>query len=314
MSHVVNFSPLPSDAIAAQLAAVDAQVVSVRDVDDAVEACRGAHVAIADFSGERHVGAAEVGALAGTCRAVVVPTAGLDAVDVEACQEAGIPVVSARGLNAPEVAEWTVWATIGAMRHLSEHELRIRSGAWQQFGNRQSLVGKRVGLVGLGPIGVEVARRLSGWEVDLAYWTRTRRPAQVEADLALSWSGLDELIAGSDVLVLLVALTPETEGLLSGPRLATMKPTAVVVNAARGPLVDASAVTRALAEGRLHGYATDVFATEPVPADDPLLAAATVATPHVAGVTGETVARILGHTITQANNALEGRPLEGIVA
>ncbi len=315
MAHVVNFSPLPTEAVAAQLADVDAEVVSVADVDDPVAACRGAAVAIAAFNPDGAIIDADCcAALADTCRAIVVPATGLDSIDADAARQHGIPVVSARGLNAGAVAEWCVWATVGALRHLSERELRIREGEWQQFGNRQTVAGKRVGIVGVGPIGEGVARRLAGWECELAYWTRTRRDAEWEAERGLQWSELDDLVASADVLVLAVAVAPGTEGLLSAERLATMKPTAVVVNAGRGALVDEAAIVAALREGRLHGYATDVFATEPVAADDPLLEAATIVTPHVAGVTGETVGAILAHTITQANNALEGRPLEGVVA
>lgn len=313
MGHVVNFSPMPSSAIEAQLREVRAEVVSVRDVEDDVEACRGAEVAIADFSGERRILVGHAVALASTCRLVTVPSTGIDAIDLVALRDVGIPVATARGLNATTVAEWAVWACIGGMRHLAERDLQIREGEWQQFGTRYELAGKRVLLVGMGPIGQEVARRLRGFDVELTYWTRTRRSAEVEAELDLAWTDLDGGLAEADVVVLALALSDESRHLLNVARLHAMKPTAIVVNAGRAELVDQDAMLAALDQAQLHAYATDVFPTEPPPPDDPVVAAATIATPHVAGVTVESVNRILTRTIENVNLALEGKDPLGLL-
>ncbi len=313
MAHVVNFSPLPTEAVAAQLEQVELPVHSVRDREDDVEACRGAVVAIADYSGERAITGAHVEALAGTCKLVAVPSAGLDAVDLDACRSHGVPVASAKGLNAGPVAEWAVWATIGAMRGLSDRDTGIRNGEWQQFGVRYELSGKTVGVVGLGEIGDGVATRLGSFGVTTLYWTRTRRPADTESDLGVQWRELDDLLAESDVVVLAIALSDETRNLLDERRLGLLRPTAVVVNAGRAGLVDQDALLAALDEGRLHGYATDVFQQEPPAEGDPMPARATIATPHVAGVTVESVGRIIAHTFANVNRVLNDQTPVGLV-
>lgn len=313
MGHVVNFSPMPSSAIAAQLTGLAVDVVSLQDVEDDLAACTGAIAAVADFSGARKVTAAHAAALAGTCRAVLVPSAGTDSIDVAALQEAGIPVATAGGLNAVTVAEWAVWATIGGLRQLSEQDLGIRSGRWQQFGTRYEVAGKQVLLVGMGPICEHVARRLRPFDATLTYWSRTRRSPAFEDELGLRYRDLDDGLAEADVVILAVALAEGTRGLLDASRLARMKPSATVVNAGRAELVDQDAVLAALDEGRLHGYATDVFLTEPPPSDDPMLTAATIATPHVAGVSLESVGRILGRTIENLNRVLAGQAPLGLL-
>lgn len=313
MGHVINFSPMPSSAIAAQLEALDAEVISIADVDDEVDACRGATVAIADFTNGRPITVGHAAALASTCKAVIVPSTEIDSIDRVALRDVGIPVATAGGLNATPVAEWAVWATIGALRSLAERDLLVREGEWQQFGQRFELDGKRVLLVGMGPIGQEVAKRLRGFNVTLDYWTRTQRSTEFEADHDLSWTGLNDGLRKADVVILAIAHGEQTHHLIGIARLAMMKPSAVIVNAGRAELVDQDAVLAALDQANLHGYATDVFEVEPPPIDDPMLAAATIATPHIAGVTVEAVGRILGRTLDNVRRVLEGESPIGLI-
>lgn len=313
MTRVAMLAPLPPEAVTSRVS--DAEVASAPTQADAVVAARGADVCIADWRGEVVVDDEVAAALAPTCRLVQVPAAGVDGVDLDACARHGLTVASCAGLNTSAVADWCVWATIDVMRGLSRADRALRDGDWQMFGHvRYELADKRVGIVGLGAIGTAVARRLAGFDVELAYWSRHRRPAEVESDLGVTHHDLDELVAGVDALVLTVALTPETRQLLDRTRLSTMKPSAVVVNAARGGIVDEAALAEAVREGRLHGVATDVYTTEPAPPDHPLVGLdRAVTTPHVAGTSAEAVGRIITRMLDNVEAVLAGREPAGVL-
>lgn len=311
--RILVLAPLPAESLAATFP--DAEVVAATTPEEASELAAGASAVLADFSGRLRVTAALAERLAETCRLVQVPAAGTDSVDLDACAALGIPVASCAGLNTIGVAEWAVWATIDALRQLSWADRALRAGRWEQLGHaRYELAGKTVGIVGLGDIGRATAERLGAFGVDLRYWSRRRRDADEEQALGASWSELDDLIAATDVLVLTVALTPQTRGLLSEARIATMRPEAVVVNAARGEVADEDALAVALAEGRLHAVATDVFSTEPAGPDHPLVAAErTTVTPHLGGATAESVGRIFGRSLANVSAALSGGDVEGLL-
>lgn len=313
MHRIAVFAPMPADVVRERFPDVD--VVVVGPDDDGPTLAAGATVAIADWIDRSRIDAAVVDALAPTCRLVQVPAAGVDSVDVDACARAGIPVASCAGLNATAVAEWCVWGAIDALRRLSWSDRRLREGAWEQFGHaRFELAGRTVGIVGFGAIGRACAERFRGFEVDLRYWSRTRRPAEVEREVGATYSDLDDLIAAADVLVLAVALTADTNGLLSAARVTRLKPTAVVVNAARGGIVDEAALAAALADGRIHGAAIDVFTAEPAPPDHPLVGIErAVITPHVAGASAEAVGRIVERTFANVRTVLDGGAPLGVL-
>lgn len=313
MTRIALLAPL--SAIAIESTFPDAEVVAVQDGVDPVEAATGADVCIADWTATHRVAGDVIAALAGTCRLVQVPAAGVDSVDVAACADAGIPVAACGGLNAVAVAEWCVFGAIAALRDLSAGDRSMREGRFEQLGHtRYELAGKTVGIVGMGDIGRAAVPRFRAFDTDVAYWSRTQRPAEVETELGMRYLPLDDLIIDSDVLVLVVALTPDTRHLLDADRIASMKPSAVVVNAARGGIVDEMALTRALAEQRIHGAAIDVYSQEPPPEDHPLLdAPRSVFTPHVAGATVESVGRILQRSLSNVQAVLDGDQPEGLI-
>ena len=314
MDKIALFPPIPPEAIADRFEGVD--IVGIGpDTDDPAAAAEGATVAVSDWSNRVTIAGDIVDALAPTCRLVQVPAAGVDSVDVEACAEAGIPVASCAGLNTGAVAEWCVWAAIDALRKLTWSDRALRDGRWEQLGHpRFELGGKTVGIVGLGDIGTATAERFGAFGVDLAYWSRRRRGEEEEARLGARYLELDELFPAADVLILTVALTPDTRHLVDAERLGTMKATAVVVNAARGEVVDEVALAEALTEGRLHGAAVDVFSTEPPPGDHPLRGVETaVLTPHVAGASAEAAGRILERVFSNVTAVLEGREPVGVL-
>jgi phosphoglycerate dehydrogenase-like enzyme len=313
LGRVVVLAPVPAEVFATHLEGHE--IVAVGRGDDPVAACAGADVCVADWTAHHRVDGEVLTALRPTCRLVQVPAAGLDSVDVEACGRAGIPVAAAAGLNAVAVGEWCVWAALSSLRGLVVSERALHAGEWDQLGRaRYELRGKVVGLVGMGDVGVEAARRLRVFGVDLRYWTRRRRSPEIEAELSVGWMELDDLVAAADVLILAVALTPETRHLLDAQRLSRMRPSAVVVNAARGEVTDEAALATALREGRLHGVAVDVYSTEPPPPDHPLLeVGSAVTTPHLAGTTAESVGRILDRAVDNVRRALAGEEPMGRV-
>jgi phosphoglycerate dehydrogenase-like enzyme len=241
---------------------------------------------------------------------VQVPRAGVDGIDLEACAARGVPVANCAGANAVSVAEWCLSATFALLRRTVEADAAVRRGEWPQtsLGARE-LAGMRVGIVGMGAIGRELAPRYRALGCDVVHWTRTRRE-----DAPVPWVELDELTATCDVVVLVIALADETRGLWDAARLAAMKPGALVVNGARGEVVDEEALRLALLEGRLAGAALDVFAVEPLPPTSPLLAVpGLLLSPHMAGSSGEAAMRIIGQSKANLQRVLDGVPVVDVV-
>src|SRR5690606_15033711 len=185
---------------------------------------------------------------------------------------------------------------LAAARRLVEADGFVRAGRWQAW-EPDLLLGRDVhgatlGIVGLGAIGRAVARRALGFGMRVLAWSRTRRPL---GDLAgaVAWAELPALLAASDFVSVHVALAPETRGLLDAAAIGRMKPGAILVNTARGGIVDEAALAAALREGRLAAAGLDVFAREPLPPDDPLLALPNlVVAPHVGSASVATRARM----------------------
>ena len=223
-------------------------------------------------------------------RAVARAGSGVDNIDLDACRDQGVAVFNAPGANAVSVAEHA-WALILAVfRHLPRAAQSMAAGRWEksQLGGRE-VRGKTLGIVGFGRIGQEVARLGLAFGCDVV-----GHDPLVDAALAVPGAraaSLDDLLATSDIVSLHAPLVPETRGLLNAERLARMKAGAVLVNCARGALVDETALESALTQGRLAGAGLDVFQTEP-PGERPLFHLPNViATPHVAASTPEAQTR-----------------------
>ncbi|HYH28915.1 MAG TPA: NAD(P)-dependent oxidoreductase, partial [Pseudonocardia sp.] len=237
----------------------------------------------------------------GSLRVVGITRGGPVNVDVSAATAAGVPVVHLPGRNLGAVAEFCVGTMICAMRGLPAAARDLAAGRWDATGFRYERTGLElraatVGLVGLGAVGLRVAEllRAFGSRV-LAHDPYTSPEAAERAGVRLV--DLPELLAGSDVVSLHARLTPETKQMIDEAALAAMRPGAVLVNTARGELVDTRALDAALASGHLHAAVLDVFDPEPPAPDDPLPRRPEVfATPHLAGasrqVAEESAARI----------------------
>ncbi len=212
---------------------------------------------------------------------------GVDNVDLDAATRRGVLVMNTPGGNAVSVAEHTLALLMSVARRIPQHSAAIHAGRWEKSGSQGvELRGKTLGLVGLGRVGNEVARRARAMEMlVLAYDPYVSESAARDAGVELS--GLNELLERSDFVSLHAALSPATEKLINAEKLAKFKPGAVLVNAARGELVDEAALADALRSGKLSGAGLDVFAVEP-PKDSPLIGLANaVFTPHIAGSTRE---------------------------
>ena len=238
--------------------------------------------------------------------------AGVDRIDLEVCRARGIGVARLHAGNAIPVAEHTVMLMLAACRRLPLLDRATRAEGWDKEacrGVNRQLRGKTIGLIGFGAIGRAVAGLLASFGVDIRYYDPVRAPAEVEAGLQATFAPLEELLARADVVSLHLPLLPETRGLLDARRIALMKPGAILVNAARGGLVDEAALSQALADGRLFGAALDAFAVEP-PVGSPLLALEqVVVTPHCAGATIDNVAALAARAVANSERYLAGEAL-----
>ncbi len=200
-------------------------------------------------------------------RCVANVAVGYDNVDVAAAAERGVVVTNTPGVLDEATADLTLALILATTRRVVEGDRLVRSGrAWSwgmHFMLGGGLQGKLLGIVGLGGIGRRVAQRARAFGMRIAYHSRHRAPAEVEAGLEAERMPLERLLAEADVLSLHCPLTPETHHLIGAAELAAMKPSAVLVNTARGPVVDEGALAAALEEGRIAAAGLDVYEREP---------------------------------------------------
>ncbi len=240
---------------------------------------------------------------------------GVNTIDLEACRARGIAVCNMPGTNSRAVAELALALMLAVLRRIAWLDRETRAGrGWalpEDFADRLGeLAGRRVGLVGMGAVPRLLAPVLAAMGAEPVYWSRREKP-----DAPARFLPLDELLATSDVVSLHLPLLPETAALLSAERIARMKRGAVLINTARGGLVDEPALLLALSDGHLAGAGLDVFEREPLPADHPLLARPeVVVTPHLAWLTPETLERSLEVAVENARRLAVGTPLLNRVA
>jgi len=228
---------------------------------------------------------------------------GTDNVDLDACRARGVVVTNTPGVNANSVAEHTLALMLAVARQLAAMDRGTRDGKWPRAMLVQ-LEGKTLGVIGLGAIGSRVATlaRAFGMSVLATAWRGDDGRA---AAVGARFVELDTLLRESDFVSLHLRLSDETRGVLSRERLAVMKPSAFLVNTARGALVDRDALIDALANKRIAGAGLDVFHEEPVRADDRLLTLSNVVlTPHNAGTTEEVIALGLARTVDNVERFL----------
>ena len=235
-------------------------------------------------------------ATANRLKLVQLMSAGYDRFNLEGARAARLPVAVNGGANAIAVAEHAIMLMLAALKHLHSLDAAVHDGHWRGasagVGRVHELFASTVGIVGMGRIGREVAKRLVGWDVTIIYYDPIRLSAEVEQSLGVRYVELDQLLRIADAVTVHVPLNAKTRHLIDAESLSLMKPSAVLVNTARGGLVDEEALAVALREHRILGAGLDVLSQEPPPADHPLLGISNVVlTPHSAGPTWESYPR-----------------------
>jgi glyoxylate reductase len=243
---------------------------------------------------------------------------GVDHIDVAAATARGVPVGNTPGVLDGATADQAFALLLAVGRRLVEGDRYARGPNFLKYDPSYMLGrevhGATVGIVGMGRIGEQVAKRARGFDMTVLYHNRRRKP-DAEAALGARYASMDELLSTADYVVLTVPLTPETHGLIGATQFARMKPTACLVNVARGPVVDTAALIEALAARTIYAAALDVTDPEPLPRDHPLLRLDNVIiTPHLGSATEQTRRRMAEMSVENLVAGLAGRPLPFPVA
>ena len=245
-------------------------------------------------------------------RIVTTVAVGYDHIDVPAATERGVVITNTPGVLTETTADHAFALMLAYARRLVEGDNLVRAGQWPSW-SPTFLLGRDVhsrtlGIVGLGAIGLAMARRAKAFNMRVLYASRERKP-DAERELGVEWRSFDDLLRESDYISLHVALTPETRNLIGARELALMKPDAVLINTARGPVVDEFALIDALKARQIGGAALDVFHKETLMTDSPLVELDNVLLiPHVGSATIETRGAMVDLCVDNLIAYFEGRP------
>ena len=225
-------------------------------------------------------------------RVVANVAVGFNNIDVVACARRGVMATNTPGVLTDATADIAMALVLMSTRRLGEGERVIRSGEPWQWGMffmlGSGLQGRRLGIIGMGAIGVALARRARAFGMTIAYSNRSRVAAALEAELDATYLSLDELLATADVVSVNCPYSPATHHLIDAVALGRMKPSAFLINTARGPIVDEAALAAALGAGTIAGAGLDVFEQEPQVHPDLLTCENAVLVPHLGSATVET--------------------------
>lgn len=238
---------------------------------------------------------------------------GIDSIDLDALRGRGIALAITTGANAAPVAELALALMLAVYRRIPYVNRAMREGRWPTPEMRETcfqIAGKTVGLVGFGHIGRMLARRLAGFDTEIIYSDTVRADEATESRLGARQVALDELLARSDIVSLHAPLTAQTRHLINAPTIATMRDGAVLINTARGGLVDEQALYDALRAGKLRGAGLDAFDPEPPAPGNPLLTLdQVVVTPHAGGGVFDNVGNVARHAFGNIQRFLRGEPI-----
>jgi (S)-sulfolactate dehydrogenase len=295
MARIVITEFMDERAVA-QLSAVHDVLYDPKLVDDAPRLAAEAMRADAIIVRNRTQVRGELLAALTRCTVVGRLGVGLDNIDVTGCEARGMSVIPATGANALSVAEYVLGTAMLLLRGVYQSTAAVAAGKWPRnaLSNGREIGGKTLGLIGFGSIGQLTARLAQGLGMRVMAFDALMGPEHPAfAEQGVQCVGLDELIRTADVVSLHVPLVDSTRGLFNAERIASMKTGAVLINTARGGIVDEVALGQALKAGRLGGAAMDVFTTEPLAAAPHFEGCPNlVLTPHVAGVTAESNERV----------------------
>ena len=238
---------------------------------------------------------------------------GIDAIDQSALQQRGIGLAITSGGNAGPVAELALALILSVYRRLPYVQRTLREGLWVTSEMRETclqVTGKTIGLIGFGHIARALAKRLAGFDVRIIYFDPKRAEPEIESALKVEFKRLDEVLASSDILSLHLPLNAATHHIVNASFIQKMKDGAVLINTARGGIVDDSALTHALKSGKLRGAGLDAFELEPPPANYPLLQLEqVVCTPHIGGGVFDNVASVANHVFGNIMKYLRNEPI-----
>ena len=274
-----------------------------------VAGCDGVLTLLTDKVDEEFLDAAGPG-----LRVVSNYAVGFDNIDVAACARRGIPVGNTPGVLTETTAD-LAWALLmAAARRLPEGDRYVRAGRWKTWGPLLLLGpdvhGATIGIIGFGRIGQAVARRAQGFGMRILYHDVNRLPEEVTEPLGAVYTPLDDLLAASDFVSLHVNLTPETRQLINATTLGLMRPSAVLVNTSRGPVVDQAALADALRDGVIWAAALDVTDPEPIPIDDRLVGLDNcLIVPHIASASLATRGKMAAMAAANLIAGVRGEPL-----
>ena len=247
----------------------------------------------------------------GKIRLIQLLSAGYDGINLERLRQIGVPLANNGGANSYAVSEHAIMLMLAVYRNLPELDRLVRGGQWKsvKLGEEEEheIAGKTVGIIGFGMIGRTIARRLSGFEVTLLYYDPIRASADDEKALGVSYRVLDDLLRESDIVTLHAPANMSTHHLISDRTIALMKPDAIIINCARGELIDEDALYRALRDRRIWAAGLDTFEQEPPDPQNPLLTLPNVVlSPHSAGPTWESWPKRFGNSYANIERVARG--------
>ena len=244
-------------------------------------------------------------------------SAGYEWLDLDLFQKLGLPIANNGGANAPTVAEHAILLILAVFKKLPLHHNALHEKKWlglQETLNMREFRGKKLGLVGFGRIGQEVARIAKAFQTTIFYYDTIRAATAVEQEVGAQLLPLDALLEQSDVVSIHTPLTDETKGIINARALGLMKSSAIVVNTSRGPVIDEPALIEALQNNRIAGAGLDVFTTEPLETDSPLLFLDNVVlTSHIAGVTLDTWSRRIAFGFGNIQRVADGQKPASVI-
>jgi phosphoglycerate dehydrogenase-like enzyme len=302
----------PSERARAELERIDGievvpryELARTRDPDVVAEGLAGEHAWASVAGVEPYTRG--VFAAAPELKAVLRWGTGSDAIDIPAATEAGVAVITTPGVNAEAVADMALALMLACIRRLPDLDRGVRSGTWRPDAPTRDLAGATVGVVGLGAIGRAVTRRLRGFGCRVL----ALEPSPDEAfcaEYGVELTDLAGMLPRIDVLTLHAPANPTSRGLIGAAQLEALPTHAVLINTARGDLVDQAALAHALQDGQIAAAGLDVFEREPVPPDDPILAAPnTIVSSHISSYTEVGLERTKQALIANVRAAASGR-------
>jgi phosphoglycerate dehydrogenase-like enzyme len=249
-------------------------------------------------------------------RLVQILSAGYDSINLKLLRELKIPCANNGGANSWAVADYAVLAMLSLYRRLAAADRAVREGRWSAAidgMNTFEMANKVVGVLGFGNIGQKVARRVQAFDATVQYYDKFPLSPERERELKAKRVSLEELFRTSDIISCHAPLTNETRHVVNRERLATMKPTAVIINTSRGPVIDEAALLEALQQKRIAGAGLDVFEKEPVDPANPLLKLENVVvSPHSAGTTWDTWFRRADFAYKNMKRVWDGQPPQAV--